>query len=93
MESIAKRMKMRFTKRVAQRVIEGKAFVLDTKAKSLHSFNPTGTRIWELAGRGETIDSIAAAIAEEFEVGLADATKDVTAFLDDLRAKELVEER
>ncbi len=84
-------MTMRYSKKVAQRVIEGQAFALDTKAGRLHSFNASGSLIWELAGRGLKENEIARAVVDDFEVGYGDAAADVRKFLARLKAMGLVE--
>ncbi len=84
---------MKYSRRVAQRVIDGQAFVLDTKEQELHSLNPSGSRIWELAGRGGTPEKIARALADEFEVDYRRALCDVKGFLEKLRTLGLMEDR
>lgn len=82
---------MKYAKRLAQRVIEGEAFVVDPRAKAMHSFNPVGSRIWELIGKGSDKKGMARTLSEEFEVSEAQALKDVEDFLAKLRKLELIE--
>ena len=82
---------MKYAKRIAQRVIEDQAFVVDSKEKILHSFNPVASRIWQMVGRGAEAQAIARALAEEFDVTEAQAKADVREFLDKLVAMKLLD--
>ena len=82
---------MKYAKRLAFRVIEGQAFIVDPKDKVMHSLNPTATRIWQSLGQGKEPRDIARSIAEEFEVDAGRALEDVRSFLEELRSKQLLE--
>lgn len=82
---------MKYAKRLAQRVIEGEAFVVDPKDKAMHSFNAVGSRIWELAGKVPDRMKIAETIAAEFDVTQAQAQRDVDEFLAKLKVMGLLE--
>ncbi|MFH1619550.1 MAG: PqqD family protein [bacterium] len=86
-----KLMKFKKTKKLAHRIIKGEAFVLDASSQTLHSMNPSGTRIWELIDGSRTAGDIAQIIQEEFEVESGTAIKDVLEFLCELLEKGLVE--
>jgi|WetSurMetagenome_2_1015567.scaffolds.fasta_scaffold1260253_1 hypothetical protein len=76
--------------RTASRVFNGEAVIISPAENMVRMLNPVGSRIWELCDGGHTLDQIAAALTEEFEVDLAHARQSVTAFVDDLLAKDLV---
>lgn len=82
---------MKYAKRIAQRVIEGEAFVVDPKDKAMHSLNSVGSLIWQLVGKGSDRKMIARAVAEQFEVSEAQALVDVDEFLAKLRSMDLLE--
>lgn len=82
---------MRHSKRIAQRVIDGQAFVVDPKERVLHAFNAAGSRVWELAGLGKDLEQVAAALAREFEVAPERARRDAEAFLGRLEGMGLLE--
>lgn len=59
--------------RVSWRVLEGDALILHPEAGTLHRLNGTGTRAWELLDGSRSLSTIAAALADEYEVSAADA--------------------
>ena len=59
--------------RVSWRVLEGDALILHPEAGTLHRLNGTGTRAWELLDGSRSLSTIAAALADEYEVSTADA--------------------
>jgi pyrroloquinoline quinone biosynthesis protein D len=75
----------RRNERVAARVVEGKALIVVIDEKKLHTLNEVGTRVWELCD-GRSLDAIAAAIVDEFEVDVQTALRDVQRFVGELRA-------
>jgi hypothetical protein len=76
--------RIRQAERTASRVIEGKAVLVLMDLQLLHTLNPVGTRIWELAD-GRTLGAIVDQIEAEFEVGRARALEDACRFLTELR--------
>jgi hypothetical protein len=59
--------------RLSWRVLEGDAVILHPEAGTLHRLNGTGTRLWELLDGTRALDTIAAALTDEYEVSAADA--------------------
>lgn len=55
-----------------------------------HVLNSTGARVWELLLRGETVESIVAVVASEYEVEEGRAAADVIAVVAQLQAAELI---
>lgn len=78
-------------KKLAYRVIEGEAFIVDAVNETLHNLNETGTRIWQLLEKGKTFDEIVEIICNEFEVSRKEVEKDIKDFLKELEAKKLIE--
>lgn len=48
---------------------------------ALFTLNETGKFIWENANEGETIESVAELMAENFEIDVQTASRDITLFL------------
>jgi len=69
------------------REVNGETLVLDSRAELIHQLNPTATFIWQQARSGSSAGEIAAAVAEEYDVELETAHRDVAATL--ARLKEL----
>ncbi|MBI5243711.1 MAG: PqqD family protein [Elusimicrobia bacterium] len=83
---------MRPAKRLAFRVLCGRAFIVDPKAARLHTLNGIGTRIWELAERRLSPAEIGSLLAGEFDVSVEEAGRDAAVFLEKLRVMGLLEE-
>ena len=65
------------------------AVILDIKRDQFFSINPVGSYIWERLLKGEGIDQIARALAEETGAELAMVVADVNEFVADLKSKQL----
>ncbi len=81
---------------VVARVVAGETLIVPVRAKvgdlaSIYSFNATGTLIWKLLQSPKTVEQLAAAIAQEYEVDPAQAERDVTDFVNEMKAVGLVE--
>ena len=76
--------------RTASRVFNGEAVIISPAENVVRMLNPVGSRIWELCDGSRTLDQIAAALTEEFDVDLAHARESVSAFAADLLDKELL---
>ncbi len=75
---------------VAARVIDGQAVVITPADSVLHTFNATGTWLWErIAGPVRLLDLLEA-VVKEFEVDRDAAEKDLLRFFESLSAKGLV---
>jgi hypothetical protein len=81
---------VRRNEKTASRVLAGEAIVLTPNDSKIHSFNETGSRIWELLAEELTVGEIAARIRGEFDVSEEQAQTDVIAFLEELAAKGMV---
>ena len=81
---------------VVARVVAGETLIVPVRAKvgdlaSIYSFNGTGTLIWKLLESPRTVVDLATAVAREYEVEPAQAERDVTDFVSDMKAVGLVE--
>jgi hypothetical protein len=81
---------------VVARVVAGETLIVPVRAKvgdlaSIYSFNGTGTLIWKLLASPRSVAELAAAVAQEYEVELAQAEQDVTNFVIEMKAVGLVE--
>ena len=63
------------------RTIDGEALVITPHDSMLHSLNETATYVWEHADGKRTLQQIAAAMLEEFEVDEATLRADLEAFV------------
>jgi GeoRSP system PqqD family protein len=64
--------------------MEGEALVVLIEQRKVHQLNDVGTRVWELCD-GRSLSSIVQTIVAEFEVEPEVATRDVMAFVEELR--------
>ena len=76
--------------RLSWRILEGDALILHPEAGTLHRLNGTGTRAWELLDGSRSLEVIAAALADEYEVGADDALGQLTELGGELLAAGLV---
>jgi hypothetical protein len=72
------------------REVNGETLVLDGRAELIHQLNPTASLIWRQAQSGSAAGEIAAALAEQYDVDLETAHRDVAATLDRLKELNLV---
>lgn len=54
--------------------------------------NETGRLIWELLSKERTVEELAAAVAERFDVDITRALGDVQVFIDEIMGRGLVEQ-
>lgn len=81
---------------VVARVVAGETLVVPIRAKvgdlaSIYSFNGTASLIWNLLDAPRTVAELTMAVAEEYEVSLAQAESDVTDFVGEMKAVGLVD--
>lgn len=80
MSDVAPAPRFRQSQRLAARMIDGKGVVIVIDKQELHTLNGVGMRVFELAD-GRSLDEIASALAEEFEVSEARAREDADRFV------------
>lgn len=82
------------TKRVAARIIGGKALLLDPRADELRRLNDVGSFIWGLIEAEEhSVEAITVAVVDEFDIEYEDAAQDLGDFLTKLQDEGFVEFR
>ena len=80
------------TRHLAYRIIDSKAYVVNTKDSVLHEMNETGTFIWKmLEPPGSTLREMVKKITDEFDITAKKAEKDVKDFLSMLTKHGLIE--
>ena len=67
------------------------AIVLDIRQGQMFSLNLIGSRILELLESGSTEEQITDAISREFNANADTVSKDITNFLEELKAHKLVD--
>ena len=81
---------------VVARVVAGETLIVPVRARvgdlaSIYSFNGTGTLIWRLLESPRTVEQLAAAVAREYEIDTAQAERDITVFVEEMKSAGLVE--
>ena len=66
------------------------AAILDTKAGSISTLNPTGAHVWQALERGEDLEAIATGLARETGEHIAVVRKDLEDFVDALKRQNLL---
>lgn len=72
-------------------ILAGEAVIVVPHRREIHRLNEVGTFLWTQLGKERTIDELAEAVAEEFEVEAARAREDVERFVKELGERELVD--
>jgi hypothetical protein len=72
-------------------VVEGEAVLMDLHGRRIMGLNPVGSFVFGLIDGVRTVEALAAAVAERFQVDAERARADVGAFLGELRRRGLVE--
>ncbi len=76
--------------RVAYRVLDGSAVLVNPDDSTLYTLNPVATRIWELADGQIPSAEIARRLCGEFEVEHETALRDTETFLQAFQSKGLL---
>ena len=81
---------------VVARVVAGETLIVPVRAKvgdlaSIYSFNGTASMIWKLLESPRTVADLVATVAQEYEVDPAQAERDVTEFIGEMKMVGLVE--
>jgi len=71
-------------------VNEDGAAILDIENDSISTLNLTGAYVWQGLQRGESIDTMIASLARETGEEFALVERDVRAFVEDLKQKQLL---
>ena len=79
------------SRRIASRLIQGQALILDPSTDALQRLNEVGSFIWaRITERRHTVDSIRDAMIAEFDVDEAQAALDLSPFLEKLADRDLI---
>ena len=70
--------------RLAARKVGGEMVILSADDSSLLVLNEVGTAIWEAADGRTSVEAIADAVCEQYDVDPAEARRDVDAFVEAL---------
>lgn len=76
--------------KIAYRVIDEEALVVNLKESSFHTLNPVGSFIWQQIDGKTSIKKIIQKVTDEFDIDKDTAEKDSIEFIDELLKKELV---
>ena len=66
------------------------AAILDTRLGRISTLNPIGAYVWRALERGESVEAIAASLAQETGEQIDSIRRDIQAFCDDLRKNNLL---
>ena len=96
MATMLKDEKLVRSQAVVARVVGGETLIVPVRAKvgdlaSIYSFNGTGSLIWKLLESPRTVAQLATAVAQAYEVDPAQAERDVTNFVSEMKSVGLVE--
>lgn len=72
--------------------VAGETVLLDPVGDRYLRLNATGAALWELLGEPRSPDDLAEALADRHGLASEVAARDANAFVDALRARELVED-
>jgi hypothetical protein len=76
--------------KIAYRVIEDEAVVVNLKESTFHTLNPVGTFIWQQFNGKTAIESIIQRLADEFQIDLDTARLDCLEFINSLVEEDLI---
>lgn len=75
---------------IAARVIEGRAVLIVPARAEIKGLNASGTHLWQILAEPRTVERLADALQERFEVEPAAARADAEAFVASMLAKGLL---
>lgn len=70
--------------------LDEETIVLDPSRREVHLLNETAARIWELLASPRSLDDLAAALGDEYEVDDAELRAEVVSCVDVLTSKGLL---
>lgn len=79
--------------RLSWRMLAGEVVILHPEAGTLHRLNDTGSAMWERLDGTRDVATIAAVLADEFDVTVDVATAELTLLADELIEAGLAEAR
>lgn len=82
---------IRVSPKVAARIVDGQAVVVEPRSGMVNVLNEVGARMWELADGSRTASEIIDLLVEEFDAEPGQIRVDTLAFMADLLGKGLLE--
>ncbi|OGS23081.1 MAG: hypothetical protein A2252_08145 [Elusimicrobia bacterium RIFOXYA2_FULL_39_19] len=79
------------SKNIAWRVIDGKAYIVNTGTSCLHSLDEVGAFIWQKLHKKCSAAKLVDLLLKEYDVEKTVAADDVTGFISELKEKGLIE--
>lgn len=76
--------------KVASRIINGEAVLLNLDNGFYYSLNKTGSEVWQCLQEGKNTDEIIALLEKTYSQDEAKLKKDVTSLINDLAKEELI---
>lgn len=70
--------------------LDEETIVLDPRRREVHLLNETAARIWELLSSPQSLDDLAAALGEEYDVDEAELRAEVASCVEGLTSKGLL---
>lgn len=74
------------------RAVEGEVVALDVRGAQYLGVTPSGAALWDMLADGTTRDALIEHLASTYDLDRAVAAEHADAFLDQLRAQDLLEE-
>lgn len=77
---------------LAFRRLDDETVIVDARSRQVHVLNGTGSRIWDLLARQQTLTDVVAALVADgpFSAPAAEVHRDVAAFMAELRRMGLI---
>ena len=72
------------------RILDGEAVIVLPLESIVYTFDPVGTRIWELITSSKKLSSTIKDIQNEYEVESENAVQDTIAFINELVSKKMI---
>ena len=72
------------------RLLDGEAVIVSPTSGEIRVLNHVGAEIWQLLANGLQVKEIEQVLINQYDLSPQQATIDVSAFLDDLKDRELI---
>lgn len=83
-------MKYKLSRELSIKKIDTETFILNRETSKIHSFNETGTCIWEQLQQNKPVIELPEFLVRKFEVSYEEAEKDLHEFLNELKENNLI---
>ena len=71
--------------------LEGEAVLLDMESGRYFGLNEVGTSVWVLIKEAKPVSEIIAALKSEYDIDAAQLERDILAFLEAMKSRQLVQ--